>query len=62
VKIYIIKEVGLNNPTKYPVPGSFRGTVDTEDDDREKLAEEELDEKKKKKKKICIRIDNERLV
>jgi hypothetical protein len=58
MKIKILKEVGLNNPTKYPVPGSFRtntdvkvvivksdGTETTEyDNEREKLSEEDLNE------------------
>ena len=60
MKLRIIKEVGLNNPSKYAAKNSFRGATDVKvtivksngceveeyDDDRE-----ELEEKKKKKKK-----------
>tara|TARA_R110000824_G_scaffold362738_2_gene550706 strand:+ start:51 stop:377 length:327 start_codon:yes stop_codon:yes gene_type:complete len=57
MKVRIIKEVGLNNPIKYPVPGSFRTNTDVIDivvkpdgteeceysDDRETLSEKEQD-------------------
>ena len=53
MKLRIVKEVGLNNPTKYPAKGSFRTNVDVKiiivksdgteteeyDNDREKLSE-----------------------
>ena len=65
MKLRIIKEVGLNNPSKYAAKNSFRGATDVKvtivksngceveeyDDDREEL-EEKKKKKKKKKKKI----------
>ena len=55
MKLRIVKEVGFNNPRKYPVLGSFRTNVDVEvtivdsdgnqtkeyDNDREKLSEKD---------------------
>lgn len=56
MKLRIIKEVGLNNPTKYPVKNSFRGNTDVKvtivkpngceeeeySNNREKLSEENI--------------------